>query len=204
MSQYSQHNEDAFLRDFFGDKRDGFFVDVGANNGIKGSNTRALWERGWSGVMVEGSYPTFQQLCVNYNGQPRIRLVYAAVCDHVGVVTFYTSKTTWCSGWDSMDKEFIEAMDISKYHGELTPATTMAHLGLPDRFDFLSVDTEGMDYEVLLGMPETMIPRLVMAEIDKHDNLKRIGELLGKRGYQQVWFDTVEKANAAFAWHAHA
>lgn len=198
MNQHSQHNEDQFLAEFFGDKKDGFFVDIGANDGIKGSNTRALWERGWSGVMVEGSYPTFQQLLIHYNGQPRIRLVYGAVCDKIGVVTFYTHKH-FCSGWSSMDKSFVDSMDIATYHGELTPATTLAHLGLPDRFDFLSVDTEGSDYEVMLGMPETMTPHLIMAEIDKHNNLKRIGDLLSKRGYRQVWFDEVDKANAAFA-----
>lgn len=195
---YSQHNEDQFLADFFQGKNDGFFVDIGANDGIKGSNTRALWERGWSGVMVEGSYPTFQQLLIHYKDQPRIRLVYAAVCDKIGVVTFYDHKH-FCSGWSSMDKSFVDAMDISTYHGELTPATTLSHLGLPDTFDFLSVDTEGSDYEVLLAMPAKMQPRLIMAEIDKHDNLRRIGELLGQRGYRQVWFDDIDKSNAAFA-----
>lgn len=199
MKQYSQHNEDEFLAQFFGGKTDGFFVDIGANDGIKGSNTRALWERGWSGVMVEGSYPTFQQLLIHYQDQPRIRMVYAAVCDHEGVVTFYTQMNNLCSGWNSMDRSFIEAMDMSRFHGELTPAITLAHLGLPDRFDFLSIDTEGMDYEVLLGMPESMQPSLIMAEIDKHDNLRRVGELLARRGYRQIWFDDSEKSNAAFA-----
>ena len=50
----SQHSEEWIVRDFFEDKRDGFFVDVGANDYRMFSNTYYLETAlGWSGIAVE-------------------------------------------------------------------------------------------------------------------------------------------------------
>lgn len=198
-THYSQHSEDEFISDFFKDTQNGFFVDIGANDGIKGSNTRALWERGWSGVMVEGSLPTFQALLKNYQNSERIRLVWAAIGARTGVVTFYNHRTDHLCGWNSADAEWINGMNASLYEPTLTPAMTLSDVGLPIVIDFLSVDTEGWDFDVLSGMPVTMNPRLVMAEIDKHNNYTRIANLLESRGYGLVWEETSDGSNAAWA-----
>jgi FkbM family methyltransferase len=53
-SRNSEHAEEWIVRDFFGDKRDGFFVDVGANDYRRFSNTFYLeTELGWSGIAIE-------------------------------------------------------------------------------------------------------------------------------------------------------
>lgn len=198
-THYSQHKEDEFLAEFFKDTPTGFFVEIGANDGVKGSNTRALWERGWSGVMVEGSLPTFQAMLANYVGSARLRFVWAAMGARTGVVTFYNHRTDKLCGWNSADPEWIKSMGASHYEPTLTPAMTLADLGLPSRIDFLSVDTEGWDFDVLSAMPETMKPKLIMAEIDKRDNATRIADLLEKRGYRLVWKEASDGSNAAWA-----
>lgn len=197
--KYSQHNEEEFLKDYFGDETDGFCVEIGANDGIKGSNTRALWERGWNTVMVEGSLGSFQAMLQNYNGKPRMRMIWAAVCDYNGVATFYEHKKIQLCGWNSMDESFIKAMGIDQYQPTLVPAVRIGDLGLPNEFDFLSVDTEGNDFLILSAMPTMMRPTLIMAEIDKHDNASKIDALLTGRGYSRVWVDEIDEANAAYS-----
>lgn len=199
MNHYSQWGEDEFLAHFFEGKTDGFFVDIGANNGITGSNTRALWERGWSGVMVEGCYQTFLALLNNYRDAERIRFVYGAICKKQGVVEFYEDRKLPSCGWNSMNADWINLFPKDQFSVTLAPAMTIAQLGLPDRFDFLSVDTEGNDFVVLQGMPPSMRPRLIMAEIDKFDNRRLIDELLKSRNYEQVWMEPKSNSNVAYA-----
>ena len=54
MQSYSQYGEDRAIVELFGDHV-GRFLDIGAWHPTVFSNTRALFERGWSGVMVEPS-----------------------------------------------------------------------------------------------------------------------------------------------------
>ena len=55
MNLYSQNNEQTYILEAFAEKSDGRFLDIGAYDAKLLSNTRALYERGWSGVMVEPS-----------------------------------------------------------------------------------------------------------------------------------------------------
>ena len=50
---YSQWREDEILIEFFKNHDGGFFVDVGAHDGIRLSNTYALALVGWTGICIE-------------------------------------------------------------------------------------------------------------------------------------------------------
>jgi hypothetical protein len=51
MQKYSQYGQDTFVyENFFKNKNDGFFVDIGAYDGVSLSNTLSLEELGWSGL----------------------------------------------------------------------------------------------------------------------------------------------------------
>src|SRR5271156_2991202 len=64
MPQYfSQLGEDCLLAQFFGFKTSGFFIDVGAFDGIYLTNTFFFGGLGWSGVGV-GAFPPYFNLCV--------------------------------------------------------------------------------------------------------------------------------------------
>ena len=62
---YSQGGEQAAILEYFGEKRDGRFLDVGAFDFRGLSNVRALAERGWGGVLVEPDPQAFASLLVN-------------------------------------------------------------------------------------------------------------------------------------------
>lgn len=52
--RYSQFDEELIIRDFFQDRRGGFFVDVGAYRAAEGSTTHYLEEHlGWSGIAID-------------------------------------------------------------------------------------------------------------------------------------------------------
>ena len=63
---YSQNNEQEIIINLFKGKRDGKFLDIGANNGVTLSNTFALANfYGWSGLLVEASPKAYQRLLKN-------------------------------------------------------------------------------------------------------------------------------------------
>lgn len=125
MKSYSQAGQDTFVYDLFGDT--GFFVDIGAEDGITHSNTYALGLMGWDGICVEPDPASFQELhrnrsCLRFN---------TAISDHNGAVTVYPS-------------------------GQVAPCVTLASLlesaDAPPILDYLSIDVEGHELAVLAGM----------------------------------------------------
>jgi hypothetical protein len=72
---YSQQGEDFILDAFFGFRSNGFFVDVGAFDGIHLSNSYIFEQRGWSGICIEAA-PLYFDLCVK--NRPRTRCIHAA------------------------------------------------------------------------------------------------------------------------------
>jgi hypothetical protein len=49
---YSQEGEDMILQRMFGEKKHGFYVDVGAHHPRRFSNTYSFYRRGWSGINI--------------------------------------------------------------------------------------------------------------------------------------------------------
>jgi hypothetical protein len=64
-SSWSQEGEDLILARIFGDKPDGFYVDVGAHHPKRFSNTYYFYRRGWRGINIDampGSMLAFNRL----------------------------------------------------------------------------------------------------------------------------------------------
>ena len=49
---YSQFEEE-FLKTYFKNKKDGFFIDIGCYHPFKGNNTYLLYKSGWSGINID-------------------------------------------------------------------------------------------------------------------------------------------------------
>ena len=69
---YGQVNQDLYSFMFFGGKKDGFYVDIGANDGVSFSNTYIFEQFGWNGICVEPLPDIFSKLrqnrkCACYN-----------------------------------------------------------------------------------------------------------------------------------------
>ena len=73
MKYYSQDGQDKFLvENLFKNKNNGFYVDIGANDGVSLSNTKVLEDIGWEGICVEPLPNSFEKLvdsrkCKSFN-----------------------------------------------------------------------------------------------------------------------------------------
>ena len=166
---YSQCAEDLIVEFIFKSrpiKSNGFYVDVGAHHPRRGSNTYALYKKGWRGILVDMEP---DKVIAARLARPFDTCVQAAVSDgerDVGVFSPgpFSTKTTIdpksTSGYGSTN--FVKTASVR--------TKTLTHIlddnSCPSDFDFLNVDCEGHDLEVLRGLNlEKYCPKVICVEI---------------------------------------
>jgi FkbM family methyltransferase len=183
---YSQSKEELVIRNFFKDRRGGFFVDVGCASPIANSNTYYLEHHlGWTGIGVDalGEYaPAWKEK------RPGSRFFAFLVSDHSDTVdTFYRSELR---GISSVEKRNIApGGDAVKWEEMKVPTTTLNKLldqnGVK-RIDFLNMDIEGHEPPALAGFDiERFKPQLVCIEA-KPANREKIMKYFTDHGYRRL------------------
>lgn len=163
---YSQNaEEDVILRYFTG--QTGVFLDLGAYDGVRLSNTRALAEAGWAGVAIEASPFYFKQLEDNYRGLP-VQLLNVAIGETDGTAIFYDSPDG-CSG-TLLSRETARWQGYCSFVPIEVPCVTihtlLRHLNCPT-IDMISCDLEGLDLAVMADLPFAELKtRLVVVEFN--------------------------------------
>ena len=113
MKIYSQNLEQNYILEYFKDKR-GTFIDIGANDGLTLSNTRALAELGWRGVFVEPSPKSFEMLKKNYEGLKGFYFYQVALGDHNGNAILQESSSLLTSADVGLVSTF-EASEMQRF-----------------------------------------------------------------------------------------
>ena len=170
-----------FLFEFFlGQRTDGFFVEVGAFDGIEASNTWGLAERQWEGVMVEPVEAFFQKCVLNHASHPRVRCRKVAIAapgtpsiDLFVANTLTTglaalhgeySALNWAKDNLTDDVETVKAMTLD---------TLLHEEHVSPGFDVLVVDVEGLESFVFQGFSVRIWkPKIIIVElVDLHPDL---------------------------------
>lgn len=162
-ARYSSHDEELFVRDFFSDRRDGFFVDIGAGHYRDRSNTYYLEkELGWSGIAVD----PLPGLAAGYvKHRPRTRFFPMFVSDasdrqvllHVGDNSLFSSAQKGFTEEFTGVKAAIEVRTV-----RLDDLLAAEKVG---RIDFLSLDVELHEPQALAGFDlGRFLPGLVCVE----------------------------------------
>jgi len=137
----SEHFEEWIIRDYFNDKRDGFFVDVGANHYRRFSNTYFLETvLGWSGVAVEPQ-GQFEAGYVAHRPRTRFRQFFVSNASN-GVERMYV-------GSNSLVASALK--DFTSRYGPNTSAVSAPTITLDDLLDIenvASIDLLTMDIEL--------------------------------------------------------
>jgi FkbM family methyltransferase len=148
MISYAQNHEDVVLDRVFGARQDGFYIDVGAFSPIHGSVTKHFSDRGWRGINIEPSRPMFQQLQVE---RPRDVNLELGISDHAGTMTLYeypfTGRSTLCRSI----AEGAAGLDLVERQVDVRTLREVCVAHAPQRIEFLKIDVEGHEAEVLAG-----------------------------------------------------
>lgn len=185
---YSQYGEERVLNQFFKGKDIGTVVDVGAADGVRYSNSRYLIESlGWSAVLVEPHPTYFEALGKLYEKNNSVKLINVAVYSEEGDMPFYVYGRDEHAQVSTLSKNFKDR--VIKVHGdkyEQTP-TIVKVVKLSqilediDKVDFLSVDCEGVDMEVLRSndwgrnRPSLLCAEHSMPKPELHEYMTSVG-----------------------------
>lgn len=187
----SQHGQDAYVLQLLGHKRFGYFLDSGASNGVRCSNTRLLEQSyGWTGICVEPDTSFFSELVRNR----RCICVNCCLYDVDGTVDFVAAGTV-----GGIPQEFTPALlpyvrgalglpDDARLPTEQAPCRLVGSLleeyRAPRVIDYWSLDTEGSELRILRGFPfAEYAVRVLSVEHNWGPSREEILEFLRGQGY---------------------
>jgi len=182
---FSQYGEDLFLQEHFKGRK-GFYIDIGGNHPMRGSNTFELYRQGWEGVVVE---PIKRFYTKHKRLRPRDIQVNAAVGSSLGDLTFFEMIPSVLSTCDSEVAKEVLSTGRGRLLREYTvPVTTVAELYrshlFPRAVSLLCVDTEGHDLDVLMGVDwDSLHPEIVICEANEEFQEIEINRYLAAYGY---------------------
>lgn len=150
---YSQDNQDYIVyENFFKNKKDGFFCDIGGNHPLNINNTLYFEELGWNGIVFE-PLPYMAELWAE---KRKAKLFPFALSDSEGEVIFTVVKDA--TGWEDMLSFVKDTRNIdygyeteeiqvqTKVLREILAQEKIVHI------DYLSLDVEGHELNVLKGI----------------------------------------------------
>ena len=175
IRSYSQVDQDLWVLEMLNNKKNGYFLDVGAYDGIKYSNSLLLEKDfDWTGLLIEAHPDNFNTLKNNRKNT----LVPYAVSDYNGKIIFENECGT---GSKVVEKNGL-SIDC------ITFEKMFEMYNVPNYIDYISLDIEGMEYLSLTKFPFDKYKfKLLTVEHNLYmsgsENKEKIKDILLKNGY---------------------
>ena len=193
---YSQEGEDMVLRSFYEGKKNykGFYIDVGALHPYRYSNTLYFYKKGWKGINIEPTPGAIKAFNILRHRDINLNI---GISDKSGKLLFYCFNEPALNGFSKEHSKGIDNTSskykiIKEVEVDTHPLSYVFDKYLPanQKIDFLTIDAEGLDLQILQSNNWTKYkPTYILVE-DRIDftNLQdsKVYEHLEKQGYQLV------------------
>ena len=194
---YAQNHEDVMLYRALREVKGGFYIDVGAQDPVIDSVTKAFYERGWRGINIEPNEEYFRKL---QDDRPHDINLLTAVGREPGAISFYEVAHT---GLSTTSAVYARGHAEAGYEVHLrnVACTTLDKICTDcgvETVHFLKIDVEGSERAVLEGSSfETVRPWMVVVEATEPNSTREVSAewehlLVGHR-YQFVYFDGLNR-----------
>jgi FkbM family methyltransferase len=196
-NSYSQHGEDILLDRFLSFASSGVYVDIGAADPIRFSNSYRFYKKGWRGVLIEPNPNRIDRLRAIRSRDTTLNLGVSTsnaelpffIFDPPNVSTFSdrSRNINVSNGYKYVKTEMIATKSLS----DIFDLDLFSELG---KIDFLSVDTEGFDMDVLSSNNWTKYrPKFVLVESIEGDSRDvgrfEISRFMASAGYDEVFYN---------------
>ena len=186
---YAMDNEDTTVLNYFKDKKNGFYVDVGCYHPIHRNNTYLLHKQDWKGINIdtsEFSIDLFNHMrpndlnynCAISNKNEMIKLFYQKELSQLSTTERDQAETVFQG---NIKEKEIQAFTLDEILNRDKYKNT--------KIDFLDIDVEGADLKVLEGLSfDKFKPELVCVEIHKKEiKQSDIYKFLADKNYELIW-----------------
>lgn len=200
---YSQDGESEYVYATFFQrpepKRNGVFLEIGGLDGVMFSNT-LFFENclGWSGVLIEANPANFNKLRHNRKSTHNLHM---AACEYERTIDFTIDGGPIAGSMQHMTNSFL-----NQYHGGTQPKTVPVYCGPISHqlcllgittIDFMSIDVEGAELEVVRSIDFTQVDvHVIVIEADNHNPEKNsaVRSLLVAHGFN-LTTDVVKRSD---------
>lgn len=205
-NSYSQNFQDVWAYYESGMSNLGYFVEFGATDGVVGSNTLMLEQLGWDGILCEPNPEWHDSLEKNRNVTIDKNCVYTESGKTIEFIQTEAADLSTIKGF-GLDDEHSK----SRENGNIIKVNTITLIDLldnncaPEKIEYLSIDTEGSEYEILKSFfdqnKKYEIYNISVEHNNIEDNRNNLFELLTNNGYKRKftsvsrWDDFYSKEN---------
>lgn len=175
----------------------GFYIDVGAQDPVADSVTKAFYDRGWNGINIEPSQHWYEEL---RRDRPRDVNLQLAASDHRGTLHFYDIAGT---GLSTTQPELVPqgsgvGREVTQYEVECRTLDEICADHGVELVHFLKIDVEGAEGAVLNGMPlDRVRPWIIVIEATLPNSQTPAWQewqpLLDAHGYACVYEDGLNR-----------
>ncbi len=190
-SKYSQWGEDLVIIEFFKNKKNGIYFDIGCFHPVMYSNTCLLYKKGWRGINIDINpvsldlfkilRPADFNFCTTLDENKKdFKIFY----DH----SFSPANTLDETYYKKIRNKSIK--DISIKMVKSKTVDEILNLAKVTNVDFLNIDVEGMDFRMLIQLiPNKIKPKLISIETHNVDGSKsqdcdKINDFLNNSSYR--------------------
>lgn len=189
----SQYGECYIFEKMFEDRPNGYFIDIGAADGFRYSNTINLINKGWQGVAVEPCRHYLDVLKKNYTTE-KVDIFPGAVSNYVGKSKFYVwreGKHSQISTIEKKQYESIKESDFWKKEGRFTdeyeveiidPKSLLEKYDAPRKIQLVDIDAEASEMDILNAWPWDMYEVEVFC-IEFSMGKKILNDFMTSKGY---------------------
>ncbi len=192
---YSQYEQDKVLYNtYFENFNNGFFLEVGADDGIDKSNTKFFEDLGWDGICIEPSYDRFEMLTQNR----KCLCVNKAVSkergrhDFLDILGYGKGLSGLVKNYDPRHVERIEKDTESsntfskrKIQVESLPLSEILEENNISKIDYCSIDVEGSEIDLLESIDFKAVDIYLMTVEDNY-NERKLRKYINKINYKVV------------------
>lgn len=178
---YSQHGEDVIvsnIRHKQGRSSTGFYIDIGANEPCRLSNTYLFYRQGWRGILVDPD--VFNCLLLRLF-RPRDLVLCAAAASAPGVLRFFEAAA-------SVNSSVVAQASTTARRSSLAAAIQLDDL-LPfvegTEIELLSIDAEGFEVPILKGA-EKLLGHCRIVCVEDNAQREAIEALLVSKGFALI------------------
>lgn len=186
----SQLQQDLFVISQLNSKRNGYFVEFGATNGISMSNTYLLEkEFGWTGILCEPARTWHDELIRNRSSIIETKCIW----EKSGLTLMFN---------EIGDLSTLETYSGSDFHSDARktglsyPVETISLSDMLDQYeapreiDYLSIDTEGSEFNILNSFDFSKYSfQIITCEHNYTESRSKICDLLISKGYKRVFVE---------------
>ncbi len=176
---YSQEGEDLILKRIFEGQKTGFYVDVGAHHPKRFSNTYLFYKMGWRGINIDampGSMDEFNEF------RPEDINLEIGVSDKKEKLKYYMFNEPALNTFSKYEADLRNGRNNYKVINEVMIDTVplseilIKHLKGNEQIDFLNIDVEGLDLEILRSIDWSIHqPKTILVE-DLNNQIEKIFE----------------------------